>query len=241
MDRNMNIFKKGLEELNIELNNIQFNQFMDYYEILIEKNKVMNLTSITEFNEVIVKHFIDSLTCVKALDIEIINSVIDVGTGAGFPGIPLKIAFPHLKIVLLDSLNKRINFLNEVIENLELNNISTIHGRAEDIARNDDYRERYDLCVSRAVANFSTLSEYGIPFVKENGIFLSYKSQYIEEELSSSREALNILGGRLLRAEQFVLPTTDIERILLVVKKIKKTPQKYPRKAGVPEKNPINI
>ena len=179
------IFKSKLNELNISLTEQMYQQFDKYYEILVEWNKVMNLTGITEYEEVNEKHFVDSLSIVKIQDLKNIESVIDIGTGAGFPGIPLKIAFPHLKITLLDSLNKRIKFLNEVIDQLGLQNIETIHGRAEDFAKQKEYRESYDLCVSRAVANLSTLSEYCLPYVKEGGFFIPYKSGEIEEELKN--------------------------------------------------------
>ena len=165
-----------LKELNIQINEIQKKQFDTFYSMLVEWNKVMNLTGITEYEEVIEKHFVDSLSIVNIFDLSEINTVIDVGTGAGFPGIPLKIAFSHLKITLLDSLNKRINFLDSVIDELKLDGIYTIHGRAEDFAKKDDYRERYDLCVSRAVANLSTLSEYCLPYIRVGGMFISYKS-----------------------------------------------------------------
>lgn len=239
MNRDLSHFKKCLEELNITLNQTQLNQFLIYYEMLIDKNKQMNLTAITEFDEVISKHFVDSLTCVKVIDLMNVDNLIDIGTGAGFPGIPIKIAFPHLNITLLDSLNKRVGFLNEVIEELKLDNSLAVHGRAEDYAQNTQFREKYDLCVSRAVANYSTLLEYCLPFIKVDGLFISYKSANIEEEINESDNALNILGGLRSDTIKFDLPYSDIGRTFLVARKIKTTPIKYPRKAGLPSKNPI--
>ena len=236
---NLEILEKGCEELGIALNDTQKNQFIRFYEYLVEKNKVMNLTGITEFDEVLVKHFLDSLCCVKAVDMNNVKTVMDIGTGAGFPGIPLKIAFPHLKVVLLDSLNKRIKFLDAVIEELGLENISTIHGRAEDFAKKKEYREQFDLCVSRAVANLSTLSEYCLPFVAVNGSFVSYKSGDSEEEIQQAKHAISRLGGKVKNVDKFQLPGTDMGRALVEIKKTKQTPGKYPRKAGLPAKEPL--
>lgn len=234
-----NQFEKDLLELGIILNENQIRQFITYYEMLIEWNKVMNLTAITEYDEVMKKHFVDSLSLIKAYDVKRISKVIDIGTGAGFPGLALKIAFPELDITLLDSLNKRINFLNQVIKTLGLNGISTIHGRAEDYAKKSMQREKYDLCVSRAVANLSTLSEYCIPFVKENGKFISYKSEKVIDKLKNSEKAISILGGKIENQIEFKLPDSEIYRNLIVIKKIKKTPAVYPRKAGIPSKEPL--
>lgn len=232
-------FVKGLEQLNIELSENQIQQFLKYYEMLVEWNKVMNLTAITEYEEVVAKHFLDSLASVKVCDFSKIKTVIDIGTGAGFPGIPLKIAFPQLNIVLLDSLNKRINFLNEVIRELGLQDIRCIHGRAEDFAKQKEYRENFDLCVSRAVANMSTLSEYCMPYVKVNGYFVPYKSGKIDEELEQAKKAVAVLGGKIEHVEKFQLLDTDMERSFVVVKKQKAIPKKYPRKAGMPSREPI--
>lgn len=228
-----------LKELNIQINEIQKNQFDTFYSMLVEWNKVMNLTGITEYEEVIEKHFVDSLSIVNIFNLSEINTVIDVGTGAGFPGIPLKIAFPHLKITLLDSLNKRINFLDSVIDELKLDGIYTIHGRAEDFAKKDDYRERYDLCVSRAVANLSTLSEYCLPYIRIGGMFISYKSGDVDDEVLESKKAISILGGKLDNVVKFQLPGTDINRSFIKIEKIKNTGKKYPRKAGLPSKEPL--
>ena len=233
------IFENKLNELGITLTDKQKQQFDKFYELLVEWNKVMNLTGITEYEEVNEKHFVDSLSIVKAIDMESVKSVIDVGTGAGFPGIPLKIAFPHLKVVLLDSLNKRINFLNEVIAELGLTDIKTIHGRAEDYAKQTDYREKFDLCVSRAVANLSTLSEYCLPYVSADGLFVPYKSGEIDEELENSKKAVKILGGKIENVVKFQLPGTEIGRSFVKIRKISNTNKKYPRKAGLPAKEPL--
>lgn len=233
------IFENKLKELGIVLTDIQKNQFKKFYELLVEWNKVMNLTGITEYEEVNEKHFIDSVSIIKAIDITKPQTIIDIGTGAGFPGIPLKIAFPHLKVVLLDSLNKRINFLNTVISEIGITDIKAIHGRAEDYAKQIEYREKFDLCVSRAVANLSTLSEYCIPYVKVGGMFVSYKSGEIDEEVNQSKKAIGILGGKLEDIIKFQLPETDIKRSFVMITKTKNTPKKYPRKAGLPVKEPL--
>lgn len=232
-------FQKDLEELHITLDEKKICQFMSYYELLVEWNQIMNLTAITDFDEVCKKHFIDSLSLVKAYEIKVPVSVMDIGTGAGFPGIPLKIAFPDLKITLLDSLNKRVGFLQTVIENLKLENIEAIHGRAEDFAKKEVYREQYDLCVSRAVSNLSTLSEYCIPYVKTGGRFISYKSEKLTEEIEDAEHAISILGGKVENQIEFKIPNSDIYRNLLVIYKEKETPANYPRKAGIPLKKPI--
>ena len=232
-------FDLELEKIGITLNERQKQQFDKYYEMLVEWNKVMNLTGITEYDEVNLKHFTDSLTIARTQEMQKVQSVIDIGTGAGFPGIPLKIAFPHLKVVLLDSLNKRIKFLDAVIEELGLENISTIHARAEELGKNKEYREQFDLCVSRAVANLSTLSEYCLPFVAVNGSFVSYKSGDSEEEIQQAKHAISLLGGKVKNVDKFQLPGTDMGRALVEIKKTKQTPGKYPRKAGLPAKEPL--
>ena len=237
---NLEILEKGCEELGITLSDTQKNQFIRFYEYLVEKNKVMNLTGITEFQEVLVKHFLDSLACVKAVDMSKVNRIMDIGTGAGFPGVPLKIAFPHLEACLLDSLKKRVNFLEETFQLLKLENITAIHGRAEEFAKNKAYRETYDLCVSRAVSNLATLSEYCLPYVKIGGFFISYKSGTVQEEVEQAQKAVKILGGRIQDVVYFQLPDSEIQRSLVVIEKVKATPGRYPRKAGTPLKEPLS-
>ncbi|MBE5897706.1 MAG: 16S rRNA (guanine(527)-N(7))-methyltransferase RsmG [Lachnospiraceae bacterium] len=239
MEYNTDKFKSGLSDLGIELTEKQIDQFLTYYEMLVEKNKVMNLTAITEFDEVIEKHFLDSLSLIKVKDLHNRTNVLDLGTGAGFPGIPLKIAFPELNITLMDSLNKRILFLQDVINELGLTDIEAVHGRAEEAARNKKYREKYDLCVSRAVANISTLSEYCLPFVKVGGQFISYKSGNIDEELDSAKKGIKILGGTITDVHKFDLGENKQGRSFVIIDKNQPTPQTYPRKAGTPSKNPL--
>lgn len=233
-------FEKDLQEIGVNLSEQQIQQFLTYYEMLVEWNEVMNLTAITEYDEVMKKHFVDSVSLIKAYDVTKDATVIDVGTGAGFPGLALKIAYPNLKVTLLDSLNKRIQFLDEVIEKLGLSGVETIHGRAEDFAKTGKLRETYDLCVSRAVANLSILSEYCLPFVKVGGQFISYKSEKITEEMTAAENAIRILGGKVSKQVEFQLPESDIYRNLFVIEKVKETPKKYPRKAGLPSKEPLN-
>ena len=239
----LNVFYDGLDKLNINLSDNQVEQFVCFYDILTERNKVMNLTAITEPVEVIEKHFLDSLSLVKAVDLSGDIKVIDVGTGAGFPGIPIIISYPQLRFTLLDSLNKRIVFINDVIKLLKLQNVETIHGRSEELGRNAKYREQYDLCVSRAVANLSVLSEYCIPFVKNGGKFISYKSGNHENEVENARNSLEKLGGKLGEIVDFSMTDSTrgekISRSLIVIDKIKETTNKYPRKAGVPLKEPL--
>ncbi len=232
-------FEKDLQEIGVELSQQQIQQFLTYYEMLVEWNQVMNLTAITEYDEVMKKHFVDSVSLIKAYDVTKKLTVIDVGTGAGFPGLALKIAYPNLQVTLLDSLNKRIQFLDAVIEKLELTGVETIHGRAEDFAKAGKLRETFDLCVSRAVANLSTLSEYCLPFVKVGGQFISYKSEKITEEMTAAENAIRILGGKVAKQVEFQLPESDIYRNLFVIEKGKETPKKYPRKAGLPSKEPL--
>lgn len=234
-----NKFEHQLEQLGITVSDRQREQFQKYYEMLVKWNEVMNLTAITEYDEVNEKHFVDSLAIVKGLDMNEVDYMIDIGTGAGFPGIPLKIIYPHLKVTLLDSLNKRVKFLDEVLRTLELENVKTLHGRAEDYSREEEYREKYDLCVSRAVSNLSVLSEYCIPYVKIGKMFVSYKSVNVDEEVEQSLNAIRILGGKLIKIDKIKLPDSDISRAFVYIEKVKSTSKKYPRKAGVPAKEPL--
>ncbi len=235
----MSEIKEVFDKMHIELPDGALELLNRYYEMLIDTNKVMNLTTITEYSEVVIKHFADSAAIGCITDMNGNIDVIDVGTGAGFPGIVLKIVYPQLSVVLLDSLNKRVNFLKNVITELGLTGISAIHGRAEDIARNKDYREKFDLCVSRAVANMSSLSEYCLPFVKVGGRFIPYKADGCDEEVKTASKAVNILGGKIRKIESYVIPDTDICRKFVVIDKLRNTSAKYPRKAGLPTKEPL--
>ena len=239
MSRDYSYLINTLKTWNFELSDKQINQLDTFYEMLIEKNKVMNLTAITEFDEVLVKHFADSLSICTIIPDDV-KSVCDLGTGAGFPGIPMAIAYPDLQFTLIDSLNKRIKFLQEVVDALGLTNVTLVHARAEEAGRNKLYREQYDLVVSRAVANISTLSEYCLPLVKVGGYFISFKSGDIEDEIKQSGKAISKLGGKLQKPVLFNLPDTNISRSFLVIDKEKSTPKAYPRKAGTPSKEPLN-
>lgn len=236
---NTDQFLKDIKCLGISLNDEQVGQYLRYYEMLIQWNEMINLTAITDYADVMKKHFVDSLSLVRICDLTGSLSLIDVGTGAGFPGLVLKIAFPDLKVTLLDSLNKRIHFLDEVINELGIQEVNTVHGRAEDYARQGKLRESFDLCVSRAVANLSTLSEYCLPFVKVDGLFISYKSERVSEELASAERAISMLGGVVENQVELILPDSDIYRNLVMIRKIQSTSLKYPRKAGLPARNPL--
>ena len=231
--------KEFLGKNDIVINDDQAQLLNRYYDMVVEKNKVMNLTGITEYKEFVIKHFLDSLSiCKTGITLEG-KKIIDVGTGAGFPGIPLKIVYPDTNIVLMDSLNKRLVFLNEVIAALNLKEIVTLHGRAEELGSNPKYREQFDLCVSRAVARLSTLAEYCVPFVKKGGYFISYKSGSIEEELSEANKAIGILGGKSENPVLFNLAEEEMGRSFIIISKVESTPKKYPRQAGKPSKEPI--
>lgn len=234
-------FKKTItflaKEIDIEFNEEQIEKFYKYMQLLLEWNEKINLTAITNPKEIILKHFIDSLTILKYIKKG--ANVIDVGTGAGFPGIPLKILRDDINLTLLDSLNKRINFLKLVIDELKLKNVDTIHGRAEEIGKNKRYRESFDISFSRAVANLSTLSEYLIPLVKIGGISISMKGSEIKEEIEKSKKAITLLGGNINKIDFFELPQSDIKRNLIIIEKERSTPAKFPRKPGLPSKEPI--
>ena len=221
----------------IELNDRQIAQFNQYYELLTEKNKVMNLTAITGYNDVVKKHFIDSMMISRIVDMRKITTLCDIGTGAGFPGIPLKIVYPHLRLSLVDSVGKRVNFLSEVVEKIGLENVETIHSRTEDLAHNPKYREKYDLVTARAVASMNVLSEYCIPYAKIGGYFAAYKSGNIEEELNNAQNAVTTLGGKIEKTDVFDL--YGMGRSIVLIRKVKGTPKVYPRKAGTPSKNPL--
>ena len=240
MERETAYIIDEMHKLGISLTEQQSEQLYEYYRLLVEWNSFMNLTGITEFSEVVQKHFVDSLSIVKVKNMNDVDNLIDVGTGAGFPGLPLKIVFPHLKVTLLDSLNKRIDFLNAVIEKTGLTGIETIHGRAEDFAKPGLKREIYDLCVSRAVANLATLSEYCLPYVRIGGEFIPYKSGEVADELQDAKSAVFLLGGKVESCENFDLPGSDIHRSLVRIQKVGGCPKKYPRKAGMPSKVPLH-
>lgn len=229
--------EKGLQKLEINLNNEQIRQFYQYMNMLLEKNKVMNLTGITEPKEFILKHFIDSLTTIKYIKNN--EKIIDVGTGAGFPGIPLKITDSTLDMVLLDSLNKRLNFINEVIKENSLKEIYTIHGRAEDFGKDVKYREKFDVAISRAVAPLNVLLEYMMPFVKVGGRCICMKGNNCEEEVKRSEKAIKVLGGKIEKIEEFNLINTENKRTIIIIKKAEKTRGQYPRNAGIPTKMPL--
>ena len=239
IEYNSDFLISSFKKYNISLSDTQVQQYLTFYNMLIEKNKVMNLTAITKYEDVVYKHFLDSISAVKYFDFKNITNIVDIGTGAGFPGIPLKIILPDIEICLLDSLNKRINFINEIIEKLDLKGIKAIHGRAEEIGRNKEYREKFDVCVSRAVANLSTLTEYCIPLVKKNGYFISYKSGNVQEELKNCTNAFKQLKCNPISVNKFNIEGTDYNRSLVIIQKTDHTPNQYPRKSGTPAKKPL--
>lgn len=237
MDKAIDKFKTQLYNYGYNTTEQQFDNFLKYYQLLVSWNEKMNLTAITEFEDVLTKHFLDSLSIIKIIDLNKFDSLIDVGTGAGFPGIPIKIMYPNVNVMLLDSLQKRIGFLDTVISELKLENIDTVHGRAEDLARMEIYREKYDVCLSRAVSNLSSLSELCLPFVKVGGCFIPYKSDKAEEEIVNAANAIETLGAKIDKKETFYID--NYTRTLIKIDKIKPSSKKYPRKAGTPVKNPL--
>lgn len=237
---NPSILIDGCRQMDITLSDEQIAQFAVYYQMLSEKNKVMNLTAVTKWEDVQTKHFLDSLLLSKAANLNRPLRVLDLGTGAGFPGIPLKIAYPDLEMTLADSLNKRILFLQDVIHELGLSGVQTVHARAEDLGRQTGYRESFDLVVSRAVANLSSLAEYCLPFVRMGGCFVSYKAAGVEEELKSAEKAIRLLGGGKAQLLSLSLPCTQMERSFVIIQKEKPTSPRYPRKAGIPSRDPLS-
>ena len=226
-----------LSGLGFEISEEQAGRFARYYDMLVEKNKVMNLTRITDFRDALEKHFADSLMIAGYLDMKKVTSILDLGSGAGFPGIPLKIMYPDIDVLMIDSVGKKMQFVSDVISDLGLEGASAMHVRAEDLARDKNYREKYDLCVSRAVANLSTLSEYCLPFVKKGGTFAAYKAANCEEEVLASGGAVRKLGGGQVKTERFDL--FEMGRAIVLCQKLRPTPGIYPRKAGVPAKSPL--
>ena len=235
------ILKNAFEKAELQPDEKAAARFLLYNDLLIETNRSLNLTAITEFEDVVVKHFLDS--CMPLGDAEVFCgepiSLVDVGTGAGFPGLPLKIMWPGIRLTLIDSLRKRVDFLEDTVSQLELEEVDCIHARAEEAGRDPRLRESFDIAVSRAVARLSVLSEYVLPFVKENGLFIAYKSGEVEEELREAEKAIRILGGTVEKVSVFTLPGTDIQRSLIYIRKTAHTPEKYPRRAGKPEKSPL--
>jgi len=233
------IMEKAFANENLDFNQDTYEKFMTYKALIQEWNQKINLTAITEDEEIIKKHFIDSIQCYKFKEFHNFNTIIDIGTGAGFPGIPIKIADRSKKITLLDSLNKRIIFLNEVISKLGLEDITAVHSRAEDLARNNDHRERYDCVVSRAVANMAVLSEYCLPYAKVGGYFIALKGPAVEEEIMNAKKAITTLGGEIEDILPVSIENTDLKHNIVIVRKVKNTSKEYPRKAGVINKKPI--
>ena len=232
------------KQMNITLSEKQLEQFDTYMNMVIEKNQVMNLTAITDPEEFALKHFADSLSLIPAVpELKYISekpvTMVDVGTGAGFPSVPLKIAYPNIQLTLLDSLNKRISFLDSVISTLGLENVTTIHARAEEGGRRKDLRDTFEVVTSRAVANLSTLTEYCLPYAKVGGLFVSYKSGNIDEELESAERAIKLLGGKLEDVIHFQLADTDNSRSFVLIRKEKPTPKAYPRKPGTAKREPL--
>lgn len=230
---------RGLEEIKINLTHEQVNQFDKYGDLLIEWNQKINLTAITEPDEVAIKHFVDSLMCLQYLNFEENYSIIDIGTGAGFPGLPIKISQEKLSLTLLDSLQKRCNFLQNVVDELKLKDVQVIHGRAEEKGQDKKLREKFNIAFARAVTNLPVLVEYCLPFVKVGGFFVSLKGPDVNQEIADAKNALKILGGKIVDIKQFKLPIIEDPRSLIIIEKTSPTPKNYPRKAGLPAKKPL--
>ncbi len=233
------MLREGCKQLDIEVREEQIDQLLIYKDLLLEWNEKMNLTAIKDEKEVIIKHYLDSITCLKVKELKNEGKLIDVGTGAGFPGIPLKVFLPKIELNLLDALNKRLTFLKEVCSQLQLDNVQFTHGRAEDFGQNKNHREQYEFVVARAVASLNVLAEYCLPFVKVNGYFICQKGPLLTDELKMADKAIKVLGGEVVEQMDIQLPFSEINHRIVVIKKIKQTPTKYPRKAGTPAKNPI--
>jgi len=235
----MKTLKRAIEQLGIAASEETLSKFKEYMERVLSWNEKVNLTTITEETDFIKKHLIDSILCIGFVEIRNAESIIDIGTGAGFPGVPLALVFPNKQFLLLDSTGKKIKILRDITEKLEIKNIKLIHARAEDLAHREEHREKYDACVSRAVANLSILSEYCLPFVKTGGSFVSYKGPDAEEEVKAAETAVKTLGGELAGIRKIELDGFDLDHSFVVIKKINNTPDKYPRKAGIPEREPL--
>lgn len=233
--------KTGLQLYGLSCTTKLTDRMYTYYQSLMERNRQVNLTAITEWKDVVEKHFLDSLSLLlfRSPDMLFSKKILDLGSGAGFPGIPLALVLPETQFVLTDSLQKRTLFLEEICEKLSLSNVSVIHARAEDLGKEDGYREQFDIVLSRAVANLSVLCEYCLPFVKVEGFFCPYKAEEIADEVTEAAYAMKELGGELISTEHYVVPTTDLPRTVLFIQKKKRTPLRYPRKAGTPAKSPI--
>lgn len=236
---NIKQFTAALEEKGITLSPVQLEQFETYFRMLVEWNEKMNLTSITEKEEVYLKHFYDSISAAFFIDFHKVTTICDIGAGAGFPSIPLKICFPHLHVTIVDSLQKRIAFLNELAKGLNLQDTTFYHDRAETFGQRKEKRESYDLVTARAVARLSVLSELCLPLVKKEGLFVALKASAADEEMQAGKKAVTVLGGEVVEKHSFVLPLEESERNIIVIEKKKQTPKKYPRKPGTPNKSPI--
>ncbi|WP_312353091.1 16S rRNA (guanine(527)-N(7))-methyltransferase RsmG [Aminipila sp.] len=235
----METLQKAFDEMNIPYDNSVIHKFEEYMEMLLDWNEKINLTAITDKEEFIKKHYIDSVLCYSFPEMRKAKKIIDVGTGGGFPGIPLALLYPEKQFVLMDSLKKRLNIIDDLAKQLGILNVTTLHGRAEDLARSKEHRENYDCCVSRAVANLATLSEYCLPFIKKGGSFLAYKSIRAEEEIKAAQKSIFLLGGKISREEKVILPVYDLDHNIVIIDKISNTSAKYPRKAGTPSKEPL--